>query len=178
MIALALAASLAFGSGCIDGLCTPSALDPWFAKLARATGPAPRTGKPLHILQIGDSHSAGDAITGAWRDVLQARYGSGGRGVLPPGRPFDGYITQGVTVSMSPGWSIASDFGKAWASGNPPLGLSAFSLTSRAAGATMALDAEASERFSRVIVCALATAGGGRALGPARADDRADQPRF
>jgi hypothetical protein len=89
---------------CAGALCDYQALRPYFEKLATARG---RTGKPVHILQIGDSHTAGDAITGAWRDLLQARYGFGGRGVMPPGKPFNGYNPRGVSVDMSSGWSIA-----------------------------------------------------------------------
>ena len=68
---------------------------------AAALAPA---GRDYVILQIGDSHTAGDAITGAWRDILQARYGSGGRGVLPPGRPYNGYTPRGIQATMSSGW--------------------------------------------------------------------------
>lgn len=154
MIALA---ALAMAAACPQGLCNATALKPYLAKLAAARG---RDGRPVHILQIGDSHSAGDAITGGWRDILQTRYGSGGRGVLPPGRPYDGYTTRGVTAQMSPGWEVAADFGRASATPQP-LGLSAFSLTAAAPGATMALDAEPQEKFDRVVVCALSRPGAG-----------------
>ena len=40
------------------------------------------SGKSLNILQIGDSHTAGRKFTGAWRSAWQARYGSGGRGIM------------------------------------------------------------------------------------------------
>ncbi|NIJ06929.1 lysophospholipase L1-like esterase [Sphingomonas vulcanisoli] len=150
-------AALAMAAACPQGLCNATALRPYLAKLAAARG---RDGRPVHILQIGDSHTAGDAISGAWRDLLQTRYGSGGRGVLPPGRPYDGYITHGVTVTASSGWDVAADFGRA--SADPkPLGLSAYSLTAYAPGATMALDAEPQERFDRVVVCALSRPGAG-----------------
>ncbi|WP_404713496.1 SGNH/GDSL hydrolase family protein [Sphingomonas sp. MMS24-J13] len=159
MIALALAGAL-LGGGCDGALCNGHALAPVFAKLARqGVGVG---GRPVHILQIGDSHTAGDAITNGWRTILQARYGYGGRGVLPPGRPYDGYTTHGVTVSMSPGWKIAADFGSAWSSPSPPLGLSAFSLTSQSDGASMSLIADPSEMFDRLTVCAIAQPGAGR----------------
>ena len=151
MIALALAAAAGLAAG--QGLSNPEVLQPVFAKLAKAR--AAGKGQPVHILQIGDSHSAGDMISGAWREALQARYGSGGRGVQPPGRPFDGYLTRGITASMSPNWTIASDFGKTWGGGGTPLGLSAFSLTSQVDGATMGLDADAGEQFDRFVVCGL-----------------------
>jgi len=161
MIGLLAAAPLvaAFGSGCDEALCNGQALAPFFAKLTRAKG---RTGAPVHILQIGDSHTAGDQITGAWREILQARYGSGGRGVLPPGRPYDGYTTRGVTARMSPGWTIVADFGPSWTDFHPPIGLSAFSATSQQDGATMAIEADPSEAFDRFTVCAMAKPGAGK----------------
>ncbi len=155
MIALA---ALAMSASCTGGLCDGEALRPFFARLAHATV------RPVHILQIGDSHTAGDAITGAWRDLLQRRYGAAGRGVLPPGRPFDGYITHGITVTMSPGWTVASDFGATWSQPSPPLGLSAFTLTSQADGASMALAAEPTEMFDRFTVCGIVRPGAGQLL--------------
>lgn len=159
MIGMVMAAAAALGAG--EGLSNAQVLQPFFAKLAKASAPGAPKGRPIHILQIGDSHTAGDAISGAWRDTLQGRYGSGGRGVMAPGRPYEGYTTHGITASMSPGWSIAADFGKSWSDAHPPLGLSAFTLTSRTEGATMALDAEATERFDRVVLCAMAGPGAG-----------------
>ena len=161
MIAAALAAAaaaFALGGHCDQTLCNAGTLQPYFAKLARAKG---RSGPPVHILQIGDSHTAGDAISGAWRDLLQARYGSGGRGVLAPGRPYAGYLTQGVTVSMSPDWAVYADFGRDYSETHPPIGLSGFSLTSKVPGASMSLVADGGERFDRLVVCAIAEPGAG-----------------
>lgn len=152
MIALAALAAATIPA---TGLAHGETLRPFFTKLAHAHV------RPVHILQIGDSHTAGDAITGAWRDLLQQKYGSAGRGVLAPGRPFDGYITHGVTVSMSPGWKISSDFGATWSTASPPLGLSAFTLTSQNDGASMALTADANEAFDRLTVCAIVKPGAG-----------------
>ncbi|WCT75356.1 GDSL-type esterase/lipase family protein [Sphingomonas naphthae] len=161
MIGLAAFAAMALAPGCQGGLCNARALDPWFAKLQRAAAPGGRQGKPLHILQIGDSHTAGDAITGAWRDQMQARYGSGGRGVMPPGRPYNGFLSYGATASMSPGWTVASGFGANWGGGGTPLGLSGFSLTSSTPGSTIGLVADSTEQFNRFTVCALARPGAG-----------------
>lgn len=152
MIALAALAAAAIPP---TGLAQSETLRPFFAKLAHANA------RPVHILQIGDSHTAGDAITSAWRDLLQQKYGSAGRGVLAPGRPFDGYITHGITVSMSPGWKISSDFGSTWSMPSPPLGLSAFTLTSQNDGASMALLADPNEAFDRFVVCAVVKPGAG-----------------
>ena len=160
-------------STCSGGLCDPEALKPWFAKLAAADQ---AQGKPpVHILQIGDSHTAGDNVTGGWRALLQQRYGSGGRGVLPPGRPYDGYVTQGVTAAMSPGWSVGATFGKDAHAPRPRLGLSGFSLTSTVRGASMALRAEPGMAFDRFTLCAI---GGPDAGGVAVRLDGLDQGRL
>jgi lysophospholipase L1-like esterase len=139
---------------CVGPVCNMERLSPVLAKLAtarRGRGPA------VHILQIGDSHTAGDAVTGAWRDLLQARYGAGGRGVLAPGRPYDGYITRGVTATMSTGWTIGAIFGKNSAAPRPPLGVSGFSMVSNRPDATMTLRSDTSATmFDRFVLCGVA----------------------
>lgn len=156
-MAAATAATPAVTADCAGGLCNYSVLRPYFEKLADARS----GGKPVHILQIGDSHTAGDAITGAWRDALQARYGSAGRGVMPPGKPFQGYNPRGVSVDMSPGWTISSIFGAGSQNPRGALGLSGFSITSNASGARIGLTASANEMFDRFVICAIAEPGAG-----------------
>ncbi|MBX9460562.1 MAG: hypothetical protein KL785_05160 [Brevundimonas sp.] len=90
-------------SVCPGGLCQPEALERVFEALAASE--AERRPGPVHILQIGDSHTAGDRITGKLRATLQARFGDGGRGVLPPGIPHGGYSPMQVEVTAN-GWSI------------------------------------------------------------------------
>lgn len=87
---------------CPGGLCQAEALAGVFEALARAE--AGGASSPVHILQIGDSHTAGDRISGRLRAALQARFGDGGRGVLPPGIPYAGYAPLQVEVTAS-GWS-------------------------------------------------------------------------
>ena len=89
-------------SVCRAGLCQPEALNGVFEALAEAE--AGRGRAPVHILQIGDSHTAGDRITGKLRAALQARFGDGGRGVLAPGIPYAGYAPRQVEVAAS-GWN-------------------------------------------------------------------------
>lgn len=89
------------GSVCAGGLCGTEALTPLFEALA-ATEAGSRT-TPVHIVQIGDSHTAGDRITGAVRAALQARFGNGGRGVLAAGVPHEGYAPYQVQVEAT-GW--------------------------------------------------------------------------
>jgi lysophospholipase L1-like esterase len=86
---------------CPGGLCQPAALDGVFAALA-ATEAGTRD-RPVHILQIGDSHTAGDRITGKLRADLQQRFGRAGRGAMPPGVPYDGYAPYQVMVAQR-GW--------------------------------------------------------------------------
>ncbi|MFA6114407.1 MAG: GDSL-type esterase/lipase family protein [Sphingomonas sp.] len=153
VLTLAALSTTAVASNCAGPMCNPEALAPYFARLEAARG---ATGiAPVHILQIGDSHTAGDAITGAWRDMLQVRFGGGGRGVLPPGRPYDGYITRGVTASMSSGWAVGATFGKGAVAPRPLLGLSGFSMTAIRAGASMALNAGPGMAFDRFVLCAI-----------------------
>jgi lysophospholipase L1-like esterase len=141
-------------------VCNFDTLSPWFAKVVQAERMPGRV--PLHILQIGDSHTAGDVTTSGWRTLLRARFGSGGRGVLAPGRPYNGYLTQGVTASMSPGWSVAASFGKGSALPRPPLGVASYSLTADMAGSRLGLTADdADDTFDRVVVCALQAPGAG-----------------
>ncbi len=150
---MALSPTSALAARCAGPVCNMDRLSPWFAKLATARK---GHGAPVHILQIGDSHTAGDAVTGAWRDLLQARYGAGGRGVLAPGRPYDGYITRGVTATMSTGWTIGATFGKNASPPRPMLGVSGFSMISNRPGASMALHADNSATmFDRFVLCAI-----------------------
>ena len=145
---------VAQASPCTGPVCNLDTLKPYFAKLAAA---APASGKrPVHIVQIGDSHTAGDVLPGAWRTLLQARYGNGGRGVLAAGRPWDGYVTRGVTASMAPGWRISATFGKGSADPRAPMGLASYSLTSILPGAAIGLTADTpAMAFDRFVLCAL-----------------------
>ena len=83
---------------CGAPVCGAEFLAPAFLKLETADG----TGEGrLHILQIGDSHTAGDQISGQVRSRMQARFGRGGRGILPPGLPYTGYAPRQVSVAAT-----------------------------------------------------------------------------
>ena len=140
-------------------LCNGEALAPFLAKL-RASRRESRP--PVHIIQIGDSHTAGDNITNGWRSRLQARHGFGGRGALAAGRPYPA-ISPGASPPRRPrGWSVNATFGGRWREGGPPLGISGFTQTASAAGQTIGVTADSPEQnFDRVILCAVAQPGGG-----------------
>jgi hypothetical protein len=160
LAAAALAADQAPGpAGCYQTLCNSEAIAPFLARLRAAR---PNAGAPIHIIQIGDSHTAGDNITQGWRSRLQARHGNGGRGVLAAGRPYQGYLTWGVTASQTSGWSVNSTFGSRWRDGGQPLGISGFTQTTSSAGQTIGVTADSPDQnFDRVILCAIAQPGGG-----------------
>lgn len=157
--ALLTLAAAQLAAPCTAALCDGDRLAPVFARLAAArTG-----GEPVRILQIGDSHTAGDQVTGAWRAALQARYGSAGRGMLAPGRPYQGYLTRGVTAAQSPDWTVRGLFGPSYsAASTVPLGLSGYALSTGTPGAWMQLTADVpAQAFDRLTVCGWAAPGAG-----------------
>jgi len=158
-LAAAAAAQAPDPAPCRAALCYADSLAPFLARLRASR---PDDGAPVHIIQIGDSHTAGDMITSGWRTRLQARYGAGGRGVLAAGRPYQGYLTWGVTATQSAGWSVNASFGHSYEEGGPPLGISGFTQTAHAAGETLGLTTDTQDQnFDRIIVCAIMQPGAG-----------------
>jgi hypothetical protein len=148
MIATATPSSSATNADCGQLLCNPAALRPVASLLASSRS------RPVHILQIGDSHTAGDMIADGWRTRLNADYGSAGRGIVPGGRPFPGYLTWGINATWSPGWSVNGIFGRVWQPDGPPVGIAGYSKTARAPGEFLSLTAEGPEYlFDRFVVC-------------------------
>jgi lysophospholipase L1-like esterase len=54
----------------------------------------------VRVVQYGDSHTASDMGVSAFRRVLQARFGDGGRGFVALGRPWKTYSLDGVHTGM------------------------------------------------------------------------------
>jgi lysophospholipase L1-like esterase len=154
------------------------ALAPFFKALSDVRA-GTRT-RPVHIIQLGDSHTAGDHITGALRARLQARFGEGGRGALPPGRPFAAYSPRQVEVDQSDGWRLEASFVPSnWSAaelkakqGQPApivrgagaFGLSGWRLVSTRSGATVGVKADPEAHFDRAVICAVAAPGAGAIL--------------
>jgi lysophospholipase L1-like esterase len=170
--AAALAIQMPAPARCQARLCFAEALRPFLGKL--------RAGAPVHIVQIGDSHTAGDMITNGWRTRLQARYGFGGRGVLAAGRPYPGYLTWGVTAAQSGGWAVNASFGGSYREDGPPVGLTGFTQSARAAGERLSVSADgADQAFDRIVLCVIAQPGGGTIalrMGTAEQDWTLDAP--
>jgi lysophospholipase L1-like esterase len=123
-------------------LSSPEALAPFFAALD-----ASENQPPVRILQIGDSHTANDSLSGRMRERLQARFGAAGRGWLPAGIPFKYYRPALVSVSES-GWQHerASDSREA------AMGLDAVAAVSQPPAATMTIASTETAGFDRFAV--------------------------
>jgi len=55
----------------------------------------------VRILQFGDSHTASDTGTSAYRRLFQTRFGDGGRGFVSIGKPWKTYFQTGIRGGMS-----------------------------------------------------------------------------
>jgi lysophospholipase L1-like esterase len=122
-----------------------------------ADSPAKRRG--LIILQIGDSHTSADFLTGELRRRLQARYGRGGAGYITAGKPHIGVRSSSLKVTASSGWTYKSlqrpDARPAefWLAG--------YNATATAAGETMSFASERALIFDTIEIEAVAQPGGG-----------------
>ncbi len=112
----------------------------------------------MRIVQIGDSHTASDAFSGRLREMLQARFGTAGRGWLPAGIPFKYYQPRLVAVSET-GWRRlgAGDGAPAEA-----LGIDAAVACSEHPGAEMTIASVETEGFTRAAIEFLAQPYGGQ----------------
>lgn len=117
-------------------------LDGFFAGLqALQSGKSVR----LRVAQFGDSHTAGESWPGKFRERLQQRFGSGGRGFLFPGKPQKYHLTLGARTGQSDGWEsgnvlYATSSSKKSLAGWGVFGPAGYSLCSRKAGADVWLE--------------------------------------
>ena len=155
VLAAGVAAVAAPGPSALAGA---PALKPFFAALHGLKTGARMT--PVEVLQIGDSHTAGDFVSSGVRVRLQARFGEAGRGVMPPGVPFKYYAPRQVDVTQSDGWRLEPSF--PLTPGQPSVfGLSGWRLVSQKSGASMTMSADPEALFDRATLCALAAPGAG-----------------
>ena len=113
---------------------------------------------PVVILQIGDSHTEDDALSGRMRALFQARFGDAGRGPLPPGRPTRWYKPQQVSVATSGHWRMD---GARPGPASGPFGIAGMSATADTAEAEMVVTATGADGFDRAAVELLHQPGGG-----------------
>ncbi|HTW54266.1 MAG TPA: GDSL-type esterase/lipase family protein [Stellaceae bacterium] len=123
-------------------LASPEALAPFFAALDDRT-----MRQPVRILQIGDSHTASDSLSGRMRERFQARFGAAGRGWLPAGVPYKYYRPQLVGVSED-NWRHVKPNDHAGVA----LGLDAVAAESEPQDAVMTIESTEPEGFDRFAV--------------------------
>jgi lysophospholipase L1-like esterase len=112
----------------------------------------------VRILQLGDSHTAGDVFSGYLRSRFQERFGDAGRGMMPPGYTYRGLRQTEVKVTQSGGWVIHDSLK---ASDPGPFGISGFLATSTYAGARMTVSPVAPGGFDIARVNYLHSTSGG-----------------
>lgn len=117
----------------VGALERPAALEAVFDALERLeTG----HGDDVRIVQLGDSHTAADWETGPVRRLLQSRFGDGGRGFVPIGRPWKAWSQEGLLTGLAGEWSTKMTHPSArQPNGDGPFGLAGFALESRQSGA-------------------------------------------
>jgi lysophospholipase L1-like esterase len=98
-------------------------------------------------MQIGDSHTANDSLSGRLRDRFQARFGPAGRGWLPAGIPFKYYRPHLVDVSEN-GWQHVKPSDHT----GVVLGLDAIAAVSQPPDASMTIESTDPAGFDRFAV--------------------------
>lgn len=163
-LAIAVIVSTSILTGCqsspsVSARSGGSSLDSFFQDLnALETG---QRSDPVVVLQIGDSHTAGDRFSGRLRSQLQARFGDAGRGYLQPGVPYAYYNPAGVLVEQSDGWVATGSLSR---NAPGPFGLSGYRQTTRDAGEVMTLTSDSFAGFDQAWLQVAAQPGGGRLL--------------
>ena len=115
----------------------PAALVPFFEQLYR-TGEL-KLREPVHILQFGDSHTAGDEWTDGLRRVLKERIGDGGPGFVLAGHPFPGYHRFDVRGGGNGAWHAE---GLRLAEGDGYFGLGGISISTQRADQSVFIETE------------------------------------
>jgi hypothetical protein len=100
------------------------------------------------VLQIGDSHTAGDHFSGRLRDLFQEKFGNAGRGMMPAGYPFPYWRPYQVEVQQKGGWTVLSSNRTDYP--QVPYGLSGFITRSQRRDDTMTLQAKSDAAFDTV----------------------------
>ena len=112
------------------------------------------------ILQIGDSHTSADFLTGELRRRLQARYGRGAPGYVTAGHPHIGVRSSTLKITASSGWTykslqktdaVPADF---WLSG--------YNAIATAPGETMTFVSDRPVNFEMIEIEVLRQPGGGK----------------
>ena len=142
----------------IGALERPMALRRFFDSVVRLESGQAQEG--VRIVQFGDSHTAADIQTAVVRRALQGRFGDGGRGFVAIGKPWKGYLQDGVRCGMSTEWaSERGKLAKGKFSGDGLYGLAGIGVETRQHGARAWTDITA--RTARTEVAYLEQPNGG-----------------
>jgi lysophospholipase L1-like esterase len=142
----------------IGALERPMALRRFFDSVVRLEGGQAQ--EDVRIVQFGDSHTAADIQTAVVRRALQGRFGDGGRGFVAIGKPWKGYLQDGVRCGMSTEWaSERGKLAKGKFSGDGLYGLAGIGVETRQHGARAWTDITA--RTARTEVAYLEQPNGG-----------------
>jgi lysophospholipase L1-like esterase len=114
--------------------------------------------RPITILQLGDSHTSADFLTGEIRRRLQDTYGNGGSGYVTAGRPHIGVLSSTLKIAVSHGWTYqalqrSEEVGEFWMSG--------FNTVANREGETLSFVADKPETFDVIEIEAIRRPGGG-----------------
>jgi lysophospholipase L1-like esterase len=125
---------------------------------AQGRRPSAAAQRPITILQLGDSHTSADFLTGEIRRRLQETYGNGGSGYVTAGRPHIGVLSATLKISVSPGWTYqalqrSEEVGEFWMSG--------FNTVASREGETLSFTSERPEAFDVIEIEAIRRPGGG-----------------
>lgn len=105
---------------------TGEILDPFFVKLQQLET---RQGSPrICILQIGDSHTEGDMLSGQLRSNFQGRFGDAGRGMVPAGKVHKYCSPSHLKVGKEGRWDLANALYHDYPA---PIGLSGFRISGK-----------------------------------------------
>jgi lysophospholipase L1-like esterase len=142
----------------VGALERPASLRRFFESVARLE--AGHASDDVRIVQFGDSHTAADIETAVIRRALQGRFGDGGRGFVAIGKPWKGYLQDGVRCGMSTEWSPErGKLGKGKFSGDGLYGLAGIGVETHQHGARAWTDITA--RTARTEVAYLEQPNGG-----------------
>jgi lysophospholipase L1-like esterase len=139
---------------------TPIEIEVADPKLVAVGGAAAGTVKRgLSILQIGDSHTSADFLSGELRRRLMGRYGRGGTGYMTAGHPHIGVRSSTMKITASAGWTYKSlqkpdaHPGEFWLSG--------YDAVATVAGETMTFASDEPHPFDMIEIEAIGQPGGG-----------------
>lgn len=142
----------------VGALERPQSLRRFFDSIARLE--AGQAQDDVRIVQFGDSHTAADIETAVIRRALQGRFGDGGRGFVAIGKPWKGYLQEGVRCGMSTEWAPErGKLGNGKFSGDGLYGLAGIGVETRQHGARAWTDITA--RTARTEIAYLEQPSGG-----------------